>query len=112
VDRLEITARTEGGRRVLSVAGEIDMATGAQFTAAIADNLAADGPLVLDLTGVSFLDSSGLWTLLKANKDAIALGVQLCIAVSEPIARVLELARVEHVLATYPDRAAALDGCA
>ena len=57
--QLEITATDEGFR----LEGELDMAT----TGGLTDLLlaAGDGEVVLDFSGVSFMDSSGLRALLE-----------------------------------------------
>ena len=54
-----------GDQAVLRVTGEIDFATGDAFRAAV-DDLAArvdDATVVLDMAGVTFMDSSGLAVL-------------------------------------------------
>lgn len=56
------TGRGPDGAVVLAAVGEIDMSNAAQFGTALSDarGEAADGPLVLDLTRVEYLDSAGL----------------------------------------------------
>ena len=51
----------ERDRRVLVVAGDLDLA-------------AADRPLVLDMAGVTTIDSRGLSVLVKAHRDLIEDG--------------------------------------
>jgi anti-sigma B factor antagonist len=55
---------------VLSVTGELDLATSPELEAAL--ERAATGPelLILDLRGVSFMDSTGLSLLVKAHRRA------------------------------------------
>jgi anti-anti-sigma factor len=53
----------------LFVEGEIDVAAAGAFGEAL-DQAAALGPLVLDLSGVTFMDSSGLHVLLRAAEAA------------------------------------------
>ncbi|MBW8484143.1 STAS domain-containing protein [Actinomadura parmotrematis] len=55
-------SRRGDGRRVLTAVGEIDMSNVARFAAELAGT--SDGaPLVVDLTGVGYLDSAGLAAL-------------------------------------------------
>jgi anti-sigma B factor antagonist len=55
------TGRRADGVVVLSATGEIDMSNAAVFTSALSDaRRTAAGPLVLDLTGVEYIDSAGL----------------------------------------------------
>jgi anti-anti-sigma factor len=53
------------GAVVLTAVGEIDMSNAGAFSAALtaAREDLADGPLVVDLTGVEYLDSAGLAAL-------------------------------------------------
>ena len=55
------TGRREDGAVVLAATGEIDMSNAAVLTSALTDaRQSADGLLVLDLTGVEYIDSAGL----------------------------------------------------
>ena len=52
----------------LAVRGEVDLATAPALEDALADAIReSDGALVVDLSGVEFLDSSGLKVLLRAR---------------------------------------------
>ena len=56
----EVTVSTEDGVRVVTVSGELDLDTMSELTEALA---ADDGPLattVIDLRGLTFIDSSGV----------------------------------------------------
>jgi anti-anti-sigma factor len=59
------TGRRADGTAVLTAAGEIDMSNAEAFATALAtaDHDRADGPLVVDLTQVEYLDSAGLAAL-------------------------------------------------
>ena len=46
--------------------GELDLATAQDLVSAIRGRTDHDGPLTLDFSGVSFMDSSGLRALLEA----------------------------------------------
>ena len=63
--RCELVDDPEVGA-VLRVAGDVDITTSEVLAAAIAETLRrrTGGPLVLDLAGVTFLDSSGLTVLI------------------------------------------------
>jgi anti-anti-sigma factor len=69
-DPLRVTLREDKGLCRLEVAGELDMAT----TGVLRDELdrlrAARREVLVDLSGVSFIDSSGLRLLLEAQADA------------------------------------------
>jgi anti-sigma B factor antagonist len=60
----------------VAVAGEIDIASGGQVEQEITAALAgSDGGVVVDLDGVTFLDSSGISVLLKGRRLAGSRGV-------------------------------------
>jgi anti-anti-sigma factor len=54
----------DGGRRILSFSGELDIAT-----APLAERALAEGADVLDLSELEFMDSSGLKVLLRVCSD-------------------------------------------
>jgi anti-sigma B factor antagonist len=111
VEKLQTRISTQTAPRVVTVAGEIDMTTQSLFAAAVAEGLTGADALVLDLLGVEFADSTGLWALLKAQRDAAARGVPLRIAASRPVMRLVELAQVQRVLLVHHDRATAINAC-
>ena len=77
---------------VVQVTGELDIAT----APALRDHLFAlirDGhPIVLELTGVEFMDSSGLEVLLRCHRGAELSGSELVLRrPSHRVVRLLEL---------------------
>jgi anti-anti-sigma factor len=78
-----LAQRSQGGCTVLAITGQLDLHTAGQLTSAISDLIAA-GPalwLILDLTGLSFWDSSGLAALITAQQRVSARpGAQLILA--------------------------------
>jgi anti-sigma B factor antagonist len=106
----DITVTRRSGERaeIIAVAGEIDIATCGQFRAAL---LAAveEGPgsVIVDMAGVSWLDSTGLGVIVGALKKARDRGgtVQVA-AVPDQIAKrllVTGLARLLGMHATVDD---------
>ena len=86
------------GRPVLAVAGEIDLAIAARFAQEL-ESLVADsgGNGAVDLSGVGFIDSSGIRELLKAKRAALASGGDLLLLhPSAACRRVLEISGVLH----------------
>jgi len=81
---LDITVSAEGGWRVATVAGEVDLAT-APDVEALGD---AGGGLAVDLAGVRFIDSSGLRALLSLREKADPL---VLIAPSATVRKLLAL---------------------
>jgi anti-sigma B factor antagonist len=88
------------GCAVLTVVGEVDMATAPQLRAACVAALegGANG-LVLDMSGVSFLDASGLGALVGVFQRARAAGASVTLAAVQPRAHAaFELTNLTHLL--------------
>jgi anti-sigma B factor antagonist len=67
----EVRAATEGGCTVLSVDGELDIATASELEVALDAALAAQAPLVVvDLTTTEFIDSTACRLLSSTSKLA------------------------------------------
>jgi stage II sporulation protein AA (anti-sigma F factor antagonist) len=97
-DRLEITGR-DGPGAVLAVTGELDAYTGPVLSEA----LAAGGDVTLDLSGVSFVDSSALRILVQAQQERAAQGARLQLqAPSDVVRRLLDVSGLSELFA-IPD---------
>ena len=83
---LGIAVERQDGVTRLDVAGELDLATAPALREAVAGLLAAGEALtlVLELSGVSFLDSSGLGALLQARAEVLAAGGRLSLTGVQP----------------------------
>lgn len=84
--QLEITATDDGYR----LEGELDMATAGGLTELLAAS-GGEAPLVLDLSGVSFMDSSGLRALLEGARLPNGSGPVVIQDPSPQVRRVLEI---------------------
>ena len=101
------------GAVVVTVSGEVDALTAptlrAQLDSALAE--AGDGPVVVDLTDVSFLASRGLATLVDAHRDASArTPLRVVVDHTRPVIRPLQLSGLDGVLALFSDVEEALEG--
>jgi anti-sigma B factor antagonist len=109
VNELELDDAALGAAAGLAVRGQVDPATAPALTerldAAIRESI---GAFALDLSGVDFLDSTGLRVLLRARgilgREDRALVV---ICPHGPVRRVFELSGLSTVFALYPSRDAA-----
>jgi anti-anti-sigma factor len=95
----------EGDRMVVSVVGELDEATGEDLRGEVGGVL-HDAPhrvVVLDLSGVSFMDSRGLGQLLSACRAVERAGRSVYVArPSLHAQRVLDSAGVSDLLREKP----------
>jgi anti-anti-sigma factor len=78
----------------LAVSGELDMRAAFKLESGL-ERLLRERPvrrLELDLSGVSFLDSAGLGSLLSTHERAKDLGIEMQIVnPSDPVRRILDL---------------------
>jgi anti-sigma B factor antagonist len=76
--------------RTLRLAGELDMATAPLLKSALA-GLPSEGPVSLDLSELTFLDSSGLNVLAQYGNSLNGQGPLVLANVPDPIVSVLEV---------------------
>lgn len=86
-DAVTITTDPEG---VVVVTGEIDMASGPLVESAA--TAGGGSPVVIDVSGVTFIDSSGLRSLLAISRSATAANTTVTLrGVGPEVARLLEI---------------------
>lgn len=100
----EVAEGRRDGVPVVSVLGEVDVATAPALREAL--DAAVDGgsdPLVVDLSAVTFIDSTGLGVLIGARKRCIDAGRELRVVVSEPrILKVFEITGLNDLFTIHP----------
>ncbi|HEY2430126.1 MAG TPA: STAS domain-containing protein [Acidimicrobiales bacterium] len=95
--QLDVATGDEGV--LITLSGELDLATAPELWAAI-DAALAEGHqrLVLDLSGLGFVDSTGLGVFVRAGKELRASGGGLTLRrPGERVAKLLEITRLEEV---------------
>jgi anti-anti-sigma factor len=85
--QLQITPTDDGFR----LEGELDMATADDLSQLLRDASTTGGPIVLDFSGVSFMDSSGLLALLERAGKPNGNGPVVILNPSDQVRRVLEI---------------------
>lgn len=87
---LRVTSRSQGSMQVLSVTGQVDVATTDALAGGIRDALAREPEtIVVDLSEVAFFGSGGLSTLLEADGHARACGCRLVVVPGTGVVRSL-----------------------
>ncbi len=81
------------GRYIVHVQGDLDLETGPPLRDHLATVLARAADVVIDLTDVTFCDSSGLGALVATRRRAFLLGKRVSLRVAEHgrVHRLLEL---------------------
>lgn len=107
---LEIVVERTGEAAVLTPKGDVDMARSPVLRKAIGDAMkSSPSRLVLDLSSVSYMDSSGLATLVEALQNSRKGGVPLALCALTPRVRsILEIARLNTVFSLFETREQAL----
>ena len=87
--QLDVTHPDSGQVPVATVSGEIDVSSAAALRDGLIELIAGGTSVIVDLTGVAFLDSTGLGALVTARKAAEDQGVALPLVCSAE--RILKL---------------------
>ena len=80
----------------LRLAGELDLATAPELTEALLDFASSKGEVYLDLSEVSFLDSSGLRVILALARSRGDYGSLVLLAPSASVMRILEIMGIDE----------------
>ncbi len=101
---------SEGGATVITVAGRLDMVAAPELKALVQVALMEGRtPVVVDLTAVPFIDSTGLGALISGLRATRQVGSDLRIAgAGKQVLSVLAMTRIDRVIHPYPNVEAAL----
>ena len=104
------TAVTEQqGKLVVALEGEVDLEHSAAVRKVLLDCVERKRDVLVDLSAVDYIDSSGIASLVEALQAATKRGTGFAlVSVSAQAMRVLELARLDKVFAIHPNIAGAL----
>jgi anti-anti-sigma factor len=99
-DLLTVTVERDGDVLVIRPSGELDLSTTQTLDAELRKGLAGDASqVILDLGGLSFIDSSGLRLLVFASARGRDSGDRLrMLRATEPVQRMLALTGLDHSL--------------
>jgi anti-sigma B factor antagonist len=102
-DELHIESTRDGETTVLSLRGSLDLATSPSVRSALVD-AAGDGAhdVIVDLTSLEFLDSTGLGALIGAQRRALEQHGRVRLVVTEgPISRLLNITGLVRIFSVY-----------
>ena len=117
--QLELSCATDGdGNQIISVTGELDIATAEQAYAYISDVIDAwPTPVSVDLSGLTFCDASGLGALARTARPTRQAGRRLPLTAARPAPlklsphtrlgpSLLKIMRITGLDRAYPELAA------
>lgn len=107
---LQIKSESTGDVSILTIAGELDMGSAPQLREALAPILDSEKPsLLLDLSGINFMDSTGIGVLVNAlNRARDKNGYCAYCGVQPRVHRILQIAGLLKALPLYETREDAL----
>ncbi len=108
--RLRLRTRAVDGCLVVKVGGEVDLASAPTLQDHLLGHIGLGEPcLVVDLSEVDFMDSTGLSALVVAYRQAGEVGSSLRVAAAQPtVRRVLEITKLDVLLEHHDDVADAV----
>jgi anti-sigma B factor antagonist len=99
----------QSGRTVVALSGKIDMEEAPKVRRVLLDSMKQKRDIMVDLSQVTYIDSSGIANLIEGLQAACKQKNNLAlVSVSQRASRVLGLARLDKVFAIHADLATAL----
>lgn len=96
---LEIERSEQGDAVVVAAKGEIDLASAPELERHLNDAI-GDGHVVIDLLGITFVDSTGLRALIMADERAREKGGRLTLVLAPgPVTKLFDITGVDQHLA-------------
>jgi len=101
----DICVVAQDGHPVVVLRGEIDLAAAERLGAALAEAMAAGSRIIVDLSGTSFMDSTGVNALIDAHHRLGQLPEAIVLRDPSPaVRRVLAVAGIEHLFTLHATR--------
>ena len=107
---MKTEVQQESNSTVVKVTGSVDALTAAELSKVLTAQITeGHANLVVDLTGVEFMSSAGLRTLLGAVKEARSNGGDLRITSTNPgVDKVLKMSGFNNIAKVFPSQAEAV----
>ncbi|WP_317447264.1 STAS domain-containing protein [Streptomyces collinus] len=102
-DRLTISLTETGGVTVVAAHGEVDRDSAPVLLRALTARNSSACRTVLNLSGITFMDSSGINVLIVAHRSAESSGGWLRLAAPGPsLARLIQIVGLDEVIPCRP----------
>jgi anti-sigma B factor antagonist len=93
---------------VFALAGELDLSSTRKMEAPLLEQLRQRSAVLVDLTEVSFIDSSGIGVLIEAARESNGTPMQVVMGSGSQVERIFTVAKVGDALPVHLDRTHAL----
>ena len=108
---MQHTLRVEQGALVIAFEGDVDLEHSPKARQVLLDGIEQGKSIFVDMSGVTYIDSSGVASLVEAFQLAKRRGLGFALVEVSPAAlRVLNLARLDKVFVIHDTLAEGLDG--
>ena len=100
-EEFSISATERDGQLLVTLRGELDLATAPDLEDLLEGRIAAGQEVVVDLRGLQFMDSSGIRVLIAGHARAERAGTRLLIvrpADEHPVAKIIEVSGLDGEL--------------
>jgi anti-sigma B factor antagonist len=99
---VDLISREGDSRVVVGLRGELDVAVAVRIVAQLSVVAARERDIIVDLTGLEFIDSSGLAALVRVREQARRVGGDLLLAAPQrQVLRLLTLTRLIDVFSVH-----------
>ena len=99
---MEYLTRTEGAYTVISLTGEVDLQVSPQARQQILQHLGEQQNVLVDMSAVEYIDSSGIASLVEGLRLARSKNLEFgLVGVSKAAMQVLKLARLDQVFTIH-----------
>ncbi len=107
---MDITHRQENGIDVFSVSGRVDLSGVAEFQNNLAASIDSGArKIVMDLSGTTYISSSGLGVFALALKQLQPLGGEIVFAgANSHVQRILQIVGFQKLFRSFPDAVEAI----
>ncbi|NIM29233.1 MAG: anti-sigma factor antagonist [Gammaproteobacteria bacterium] len=94
--------REEDSSTIIVLSGEVDLESSPQVRSVLLEHVGKKRAVLVDMSAISYIDSSGIASLVEAYQSARRGGTMFAlVAVSDAARRVLELARLDQVFSIH-----------
>lgn len=99
---MEHTIHVDQDSHIVTLSGDVDLEHSPTARTILLDVVAQAKNIFVDLTSVSYMDSSGIASLVEAYQQAKKTGVSfVLISLSPAVLRVIRMARLDKVFPIY-----------
>lgn len=99
---------SDGGTSTFALVGELDLGTIARMEGPLLEQVTQRRAVLVDLSRLSFIDSSGIGVLIQALRSANGTPVGVLIGAGSQVDRVFGIAGISEAMRVFTDRDRAL----